>query len=109
MLSQAGQIPADFRGSKEDVNERRREERLKICVSCSFSVDEGPLNEAVTHDLAASGLAIKSDMKPEKGSKIQLIFREYGAHTGHISRVFDDGFAVCLPQSSLAVLALSRI
>ncbi len=91
------------------TNERRQEKRAVLSMPCAFSVEEGVLHRAETRDLAASGIAIKSSIKPKKGAMIHILFDEYGEHTGKISRVFDGGFAVKLPQSSLAVLALSTI
>ncbi len=89
--------------------ERRTASRINIQMQCAFKLAEGKVYNAVTRDIAASGVAISSNLTPLKGTPIHIVFKGYGDHTGEITRVFEGGFAVSLPQSSLAVLALSQI
>lgn len=89
--------------------DRRTANRVNIEMPCAFKLGDGVVYRAVTKDIADSGVAISSTLTPQKGTPVQILFKGYGYHVGHVSRAFEGGFAISLPQSSLAVLALSQI
>ncbi len=90
-------------------SDRRSETRIDMVMACKFRDATGKIHKGLTRDLAASGVAISSSVIPEPGSTIHLVFDGHGSHAGKITRTFDDGFAVTLRQSSLAILALSSL
>lgn len=86
---------------------RRTQERVQVHIPCSFVLNDDKFGTGVTIDLANSGVGIKSKVKPKKGDKIHILFKNYGEHQGRVARTYRGGFGVILPNSSLAILALS--
>ena len=86
--------------------DRRREPRTEITINCTYVTRGGDIVGAHTRDLSPSGVAVNADRRPAKGSSVHLHFDGFGVHAGTVTRLFDGGFAVSLPTSSLAVLAL---
>ncbi len=46
-------------------------------------------------DISAGGAAIESDMEFEDDFEIDLDIEDFGLYSSHVTRSFDDGFAVC--------------
>ncbi|MFQ5564565.1 MAG: PilZ domain-containing protein [Parvularculaceae bacterium] len=87
--------------------ERRRNERSNIAINCILAVNDGPFQQGRTHDISPNAVAIIAQTNIHEGDVVDIIFDDYGRHRGRVSRVFEDGFAVELPSSSLATLVLS--
>ena len=93
---------------QEDQPDRRLDNRVLMNIPCTFVLGNGDIVGGMTKDISASGVAISTQIKPARGAHIHLHFQGCGVHSGEISRLFEDGFAVHLSGSSLAVLALTQ-
>lgn len=85
--------------------DRRDAERFHKALKVRFSVNGGPEQVSDTINFTARSVAIRSDWPVRKHDKIVAYVDDLPELTGSVIRVFDEGFAMCLNDSSLALVA----
>ena len=85
--------------------DRRLAERIQKALKVRFTVNGGPEQMSDTINFTARSVAIRSDYPVKKHDRIIAYVDDLPEITGSVIRVFDEGFAMCLTDSSLALIA----
>ena len=78
-------------GARYEGDAERRRPRLRVSKSVRERKRE---RRDATRDISAAGAAVLADADIEDSSPVELDIEDLGDITGHVSRLFDDGFAV---------------
>ncbi len=87
--------------------DRRLESRIALRQPCRLTHIDGREFEAITTNIAMSGVAIESAEKTEIGDRLTIIVGKGAGFGGTVVRTFAGGFAMTLPIAALAVLILN--
>ena len=87
--------------------DRRRHERMKICVNGRFMRSNRQEFDCSTIDMSPGGIAFQSDVSVELGERIVAYLVHLGRLEGIVARTFPGGFAIRmkLPATKRAKLA----
>lgn len=85
--------------------DRRLATRFEKALTVRFSINGGPEQSSDTINFTARSVAIRSDWPVKKNDKIIAYVDDLPEIRGSVIRVFDEGFAMCLNDSSLALIA----
>ncbi len=85
--------------------DRRLATRFEKALKVRFSVNGGPEQSSDTINFTARSVAIRSDWPVKKNDRIIAFVDDLPEIRGSVIRVFDEGFAMCLNDSSLALIA----
>jgi hypothetical protein len=87
--------------------DRRRHQRVKVCVSGRFMRSDRQEYECATIDMSPGGIAFQSDVAVETGERIVAYLEDLGRLEGTVARTFPGGFAIQmkLPAPKRAKLA----
>ena len=83
--------------------DRRQAQRFQAAFNIRFSINGGPEILSNTLNFTSRSLAIRSDVKADKGDRVSVFFGGLPAIDGEVVRVFPEGFAVVLSEASLAM------
>lgn len=84
--------------------DRRLASRFDKTLKVRFSVNGGPEQSSDTINFTARSVAIRSDYPVKNNDKIIALVDDLPEIRGSVIRVFDEGFAMCLNDSSLALV-----
>lgn len=84
--------------------DRRKAERFEKALKVRFTVNGGPEQSSDTINFTARSVAIRSDVPVRKNDRIVAQVEDMPEIHGSVIRVFDEGFAICLTDSSLALV-----
>ena len=84
--------------------DRRTAERFEKTLKVRFTINNGPEQTSDTINFTARSVAIRSDCPVKKHDKIVAYVDDLPEIKGSVIRVFDEGFAICLNDSSLALI-----
>jgi PilZ domain len=87
--------------------DRRRHERVKVCVNGRFMRSNRQEFDCSTIDMSPGGIALQSDVGVEMGERIVAYLVHLGRIEGTVARTFPGGFAIrmTLPATKRAKLA----
>ncbi len=87
--------------------DRRRHQRVKICVDGRFMRADRQEFDCSTIDISPGGIAFRSDVSVESGERIVAYLVHLGRLEGTVARIFEGGFAIRmkLPATKRAKLA----
>ncbi len=87
--------------------DRRRHERVKVCVNGRFMRSNRQEFDCSTIDMSPGGIALQSDVGVEMGERIVAYLVHLGRIEGTVVRTFPGGFAIrmTLPATKRAKLA----
>lgn len=87
--------------------DRRRQQRVKLCVSGRFMRSTRQEFDCATIDLSPGGIAFQSDVGVELDERIVAYLDQLGRLEGTVARTFPGGFAIRmkLPATKRAKLA----
>ncbi len=88
--------------------DRRQAQRFQAAFDIRFSINGGPEMLSNTLNFTSRSLAIRSEAPAAKGDHVSIFFSGLPALDGAIARVFPEGFAVVLSESSLCLMTHGR-
>ena len=74
--------------------DKRRHRRVELILKARFMLPDHSEYEATLLNISAGGIALKTDLRPEKGTAIIVYVQDIGRLEGKVVRLFEDGFAI---------------